>query len=123
MGPSTTLVLARHASSEMSKIAGDSSGPVSPETSRTTSLTLGKAGDEVEDHVHERVGGQHPEHGVHDPARRRLADGRDPPFDVESFVGGHEPDDEREDHALAEPDDEVAHRERRTELLEEERGA
>src|SRR5688572_3485627 len=123
MGPRTTLVLPRQALSEMSKMAGDSSGPVSPVTSRTMSCTLGEARNEVEDDVDERVRGQHAEYRVHDSARRRLADRGDSPLDVEAFIGGDEPDDEREDHALAKPNHQVAHRERRTELLQEEGGA
>src|SRR5688500_4547013 len=104
MGARATLVRARQALSAMSKIAGASSGPVSPATSRTTSLraTLGESGDEVEDHVHERVGAEHAEHRVHDTASGRLADRGDPSLHVEAFVGRDEADDEREDDAFSE---------------------
>src|SRR5688572_23519211 len=106
----------------MSKIAGASSGPVRPATSRTTSLgaTLGEPGDEVEDHVHECVSAEHAQHRIDDPASGCLADRGDPPLYVEAFVGRDEADDEREDDAFSETDDQVPHRECRPELLHEE---
>src|SRR5919106_274383 len=118
MGPSTTLVRLRHAASAMSKIAGDSSGPVRSVTCSTRSTTLGKSGNEVEDGIDEGVSRQHRKHRIHDRPRGRLADGGDAPLHVQSFVGGDQANDEGEDDALPQPDHEVAKLKRSAKLLD-----
>src|SRR3982750_2721447 len=131
IGPSTRFVRPRGTDTLTSCSMGAPTGPVRPRISsagvvgsaavcgRAASTSDHQSGDEVEDRVDERVGAEDADHAINDRTRRRGTDRRDVALDAEPLVGGDDADDDGEDERLGEPDDDVAHTERRLELLDE----